>query len=169
MAPAREGARLIFGQQVYLAAAVDASALDSGVKLTLGFRDRNFAFVPTIGRDAAGNLVWLEAGSPGASDAMSVLGQFEANVNAGGADSGTQAGLVRASADGGAPAVGISSGLEKFFSTGAAARILSDGFNVKLCEEYVASSPPAPTPAAAQQAEAAAPQPAKLVAPETVR
>jgi hypothetical protein len=148
------GARLIFAQYGYKALAIDGSALDTGVKLTLGVRDRNIAFIPTIGRDAAGNLVWLEAGSPSGRDVLSVLGQFESDDRV-----QSQAGEGNGK--------GISSGLEKFFSTGGAARILSEGFKVKLCEEYVARA--TAQPGGGQQAEAPAPQPAKLLSPEALR
>lgn len=128
----RDGARMIFAQYDFKALAVDGSALETGLKFTLGYRSRNLAVIPVVGRDAQGNIVNLSGKAPpGFSDVLSVLGQFESDdsVIAEGGDKGTT----------------ISSGLETFFSTGAAARILSEGFQVKLCEEY---SAPVQKPAA---------------------
>jgi hypothetical protein len=113
-------ARLIFAQQDIRALAIDGSGLEAGVKFTLGYRDRNLALIPVVGRDASGKLVSLSGTNPDSgSDVLSVLGQFQ------GRDTVNES--------------GISSGLHAFFTTGAAASYLSDGFKVKLCEEYVAT------------------------------
>jgi hypothetical protein len=169
----RTGARLIFAQYDYMALAVDGSALDAGAKFTFGARDRNVAVIPLFGRDAGGRLVPLESHNPGSGeDVLSVLGQFQANAKAQFEASRDPNGTTKtAASDASAPAPQqeISSGLEKFFSTGAAATILSEGFKVKLCEEYVASEqPPAPlAPAQGNQQEtkAVAPHTAKVVTP----
>ena len=121
----RSGAKLIFAQYEYLALAIDGSVIDQGIKLTLGFRDKNVALIPVLGRDAQGKLIRLESRNPASGqDAYSVLGQFEStnDVNADTDNAGRT----------------ISSSLNSFFSTGAAAVILSGGFKVKLCEEYAA-------------------------------
>ncbi len=116
----RSPARLIFAQQDLRALAVDGSALENGLKLTLGYRDRNLALIPVIGRDANGKYVSLLGTNPDSgNDVLSVLGQFNARDDVGGES-------------------GISSGLSTFFTTGAAASYLSDGFKVQLCEEYAA-------------------------------
>jgi hypothetical protein len=176
----RSGARLIFAQYDYKALAIDGSALDTGVKLTLGTRNRNIAFVPMIGRDANGRLVRLESrDSAGGRDVLSVLGQFESDDSIKAEASGAADGAMKTAGgggDGSAPrARGISSGLEKFFSTGAAARILSEGFKAKLCEEYAVSSAarqaPLQTSPSGGNQKTAAPtvQPATLTAPEATR
>jgi hypothetical protein len=116
-APSRDGARLVFAQYDYFALAVDGSAADQSVKMTLGFKDKNLAIIPVLGRDAAGNITRLGSSNPGGGDdAYSVLGQFESNNST---DSGN-----------------TNSTLNSFFSTGAASQILSTGFKVKLCDEY---------------------------------
>jgi hypothetical protein len=151
-----------------MALAVDGSALDAGAKFTLGARDRNVAVIPLFGRDAGGRLVPLESHNPqSGEDVLSVLGQFQANAKAQfeasrGADGTTRTADSAASAP--APQQDISSGLEKFFSTGAAARILSDGFEVKLCEEYVAAQQPQ-----APKAPEGNPQETRAVAPHTAK
>jgi hypothetical protein len=136
----RPGARLIFAQYEYLALAIDGSALESGIKLTLGLRDRNVAVIPLVGRDANGNLVPLDSKNPDSGDdALSVLGQFKSN-NKIGAEAPPADGATKTALGDGSQAAPtgreISSGLEKFFSTGAAADTLAGGFKVKLCEEY---------------------------------
>jgi hypothetical protein len=173
---ARPGARLIFAQYNYKAVAIDGSAFDSSIKLTLGVRDRNIAFIPMIGRDASGNLVWLESRNPAGGDVLSVLGQFKSDdsIQPQASDRSELVKTADGAQDPAPKARGISSGLEKFFSTGGAAVTLSEGFRVKLCEEYAASSArqTAPQPAPGEgnrQTEAPSPQPAKLVAPEALR
>lgn len=121
----RSGANLIFAQYDYLALAIDGSVVDQGIKLTLGLRDKNVALVPILGRDAEGNLVHLESLNSGSGqDAFSVLGRFVSRNE-----------ILRNAANDGRT---VTSGLSSFFSTGAAAEILSGGFKTKLCEEYVA-------------------------------
>lgn len=170
----RPGARLIFAQYDYKALAIDGSALESGVKLTLGYRNRNIALIPMIGRDANGDLVWLESHNPGGSDVLSVLGQFKSDDSIRPEASGGQV-AVKTTDDGmggSAPKLrGISSGLEKFFSTGGAAATLASGFSTKLCEEYAVSfgqqAPAQQAPGGSNQQKTAAPsaQPAGLVEP----
>lgn len=140
----RSGASLMFAQYDYKAFSADLSAIQQGFRLTLGVRDRNMAVIPVMGRDADGRLIRLETSNPGSGgDAYSVFGQFESNDE------------VKAEST--APNASATSGLNKFFSTGAAAMILSDGFKEKLCEEYVPASP-APKPAdPAKQAAAGQP------------
>jgi hypothetical protein len=163
----RTGARLIFAQYEYVAIGVDGSALEAGAKFTFGGRDRNIAVIPLFGREADGRLVPLESHNPrSGEDVLSVLGQFQASAKA--EPERAPDGTVKV-ADGGAaaPQREISSGLEKFFSTGAAATILSDGFKVKLCEEYVATPQPqaplAPADGKQQETKAVAPHTAKVV------
>lgn len=116
-APARDGARLVFAQYDYLGVALDGSAVEQGMKLSLGYKDRNIAIVPVLGRDATGGITRLGSSNPGGGeDAYSVLGQFESNNS-------TEAGSTNST-------------LNSFFSTGAASQILSTGFKVKLCDEY---------------------------------
>lgn len=115
-------ARMIFGQYDYLALAFDGSAVESGLRLTLGYKTRNAAIIPVVGRDAAGNLVHLLGEQPSGHDVLSVLGRFK-NDNLAGVQ---ESKLTR------------QTGLESFFTTGAAAQVLSEGFEASLCEGYVA-------------------------------
>ena len=116
---------MVFAQYGALGFSAGATAAQQGVDLTLGWKDRNVAIVPVIGRDASGRSKDITAKvtnrpvageNPVDQDALSVLGQFEF-------DSSTESGATQA-------------GLGKFFSTGVAAQKLSDGFKVRLCEEY---------------------------------
>lgn len=124
-ASGRSGASLVFAQYDYKALAIDGSAIEQGLKLTLGFKGKNIAVVPVLGRDANGNLIHLEAKDPGSGqDAYSVLGQFESSDDV--------------AIDAADKSRTTTSSLGSFFSTGAASRTLSAGFKVKLCDEYVA-------------------------------
>jgi hypothetical protein len=99
---------LIFGQQNTLGVSMGGDASSQGVELTLGYKDRNIAFVPVVARDGAGQLQFVNAtASDGFRDSFSVLGQFSAEAD-------SRAGKV---------------GLGKFFATGMAARSLADGFS----------------------------------------
>lgn len=134
----RQAARMIFAQYNFKALAIDGSALEQGIKLTLGYRDRNLALIPVVGRDSQGRIVHLDSQYPDGgtptqgSDTLSVLGQFSSSDDA--------------SVDPAQSKLTIASGLEKFFATGAAARILSDGFRYTLCEEYAAPGQSATSP-----------------------
>ena len=131
----RPGAVMIFAQYEALGFSIGGSATQQGVDLTLGLKDRNLAIVPVISREAGGrggmirgkvtniDSTWPD---PIDEDALSVLGQFTFDAKQ---DSGT-----------------FDSGLGKFFSTGSAAQKLSDGFKVKLCEQYQAANTAVPAP-----------------------
>lgn len=107
---------LVFGRTQTIGIGVQGSAADGGASITLGFNDRNIAVVPTTASD--GDRVRSMATDDGQKetlpfeDALSVLGQFEANADARAGDVGTALGT--------------------FFSTGTAARYLAQGFSARL-------------------------------------
>lgn len=117
----RGGALMIFGQYSALGFSLGGSASQQGMDLILGWKDRNLAIVPVIERGHGGSANPIQSKAGTHLDALSVLGQFEFDSKE---DSGT-----------------IEAGLGKFFSTGGAARRLSEGFRVRLCEEYKPVSP----------------------------
>ena len=115
---------LVFGRTQTIGIGVQGSAADQGASITLGFNDRNIAVVPTTTME--GTAIRSVAPEPTLAsaqyqDALSVLGQFEANAKA--------------------TDVGVSLGT--FFSTGLAARNLAEGFRDKLSGS---KSSPAPAP-----------------------
>lgn len=103
---------LLFVQTQTLGVTINGSSIQQNFELTLGYRDFDVAIVPaTVTQGGASTQVQSTVtgvGTTGA-DALSVLGQFEANTN-------------------GTPQVGLG----KFFSTGLAAQKLADGFGAKL-------------------------------------
>jgi hypothetical protein len=105
---------LIFGRTQTIGIGVQGSAADQGAAVTLGFNDRNIAIVPstTMAGEAIRSVASGEEGQQ-FTDALSVLGQFEAN----------------------AEGANVSAGLGTFFSTGLAARNLAEGFRDKLSRE----------------------------------
>jgi len=111
-----QGANLIFAQYDYLAlAAFDISPMQQEIRLTLGYRDRDIAVVPVMGRNAQGGLVPIEFWDQrGGRDSFSVLGQFNTKT------------ITNS---------GVSNDLASYFSTGAAADVLSTGFQTLLCTE----------------------------------
>lgn len=121
---------LVYAQYQSVGFVATAAATQQGSDLTLGYKDRNIAIVPTIKRDGAGVASPIEskATEPDRDarihfDSLSVLGQFEFDAKN---DAGT-----------------IDTGLGKFFSTGMAAKRLSDGFATKLCEQNQVAQKPA--------------------------
>jgi hypothetical protein len=98
---------LVFGRTQAVGISVAGSVPDQGAHLTIGFSDRNLAIVPTS--TVKGDPIRAQA-TNGFTDALSVLGQFEAN----------------------AKAQEVSAGLGTFFSTGMASRYLAEGFSCKL-------------------------------------
>ena len=102
---------LVFGRTQSLGIAVQGSAADQGASLTLGFNDRNIAVVPTTTMQGS-NIRSISTDKNGEpfEDSLSVLGQFEANGNA----------------------RNVEASLGTFFSTGLAARKLSEGFKARL-------------------------------------
>lgn len=118
---------LIFGQSNTLGIGVAASVADQGTSFTLGYAGRDIAFVPVMARHADGSLTRLggrdQVGADGKtvdkvpdsreSDAFSVFGQFEA-------DTDTSA---------------LHYGLNRFFTTGIAARTLTEGFSSAIAAD----------------------------------
>jgi hypothetical protein len=104
---------LVFGRTQSIGIGVQGSAADQGASITVGYNDRNIAVVPTTsikGEAIRSVAPETSTGSGQFQDALSVLGQFEANAKATSPD--------------------VSLGT--FFSTGLAARNLAEGFRDKL-------------------------------------
>jgi hypothetical protein len=128
---------LLFGQYDAYGLSLSGSGSDLGGGLTLGYRSRNIAIVPTAELFSNGNYKEMlnSSGKDGHEiDSLSVLGQFESDASGG---------------------LALDSGLKIFFSTGSAARALGEGFGAKLgaasaAQQQKAQDKPAATkPAAA--------------------
>jgi hypothetical protein len=112
---------LIFGQTHTVGITIAGSPAEQGGELTLGYRDRDLAFVPVSVTQNDGSVTQLESHVFGAArstgnqpdkDTFSVIGQF---------DVATKGQLAEV-------------GLGKFFATGLAARRLADGFACAVSE-----------------------------------
>lgn len=111
---------LVFGQTHTVGITIAGSPAEQGGELTLGYRDRDLAFIPVSVTQNDGSRTQLEShvfgnrasAAPPDKDAFSVLGQFEVSTE------GRQAKV----------------GLGKFFATGIAARRLADGFACALSD-----------------------------------
>ncbi len=112
-----DSAHLVFGQQHTVGLTIAGSGPTQEAELTLGFKDKNIAVVPVAVKNEDGTYTKLGGGIPegenggSAADAYSTLGQFELKA---GSDSGPNVSLG------------------KFFATGTAAQVLSQGFADKL-------------------------------------
>jgi hypothetical protein len=107
-----------------------AVVADQGANFTLGYTGRDIAFVPVMARNADGTLTRLggrnQVGPDGKvtqrpqdaveTDALSVLGQFEVDT----------------------ATASIDFGLNRFFTTGMAARNLAEGFKAAIARELQA-------------------------------
>jgi hypothetical protein len=133
----------MFGQTQTLGITINGSTTQQGAELTLGYRDFDIAVVPVSVTQSTGDVTQIKStANPDKSqsfeDALSVLGQFEANARAAN------------------PEVGLG----KFFATGTAAKVLADGFKAKLSNgpsQPLGQPPQPPQPA----------QPPQLVGPVT--
>jgi|GEM_PF-2351339 len=114
---------LVFAQTNTLGIGMSTSVADQGVQFSLGYTGRDIAFVPVMIRSADGSVRRL-GGRHGAQgpeppyedDALSVFGQFRV-------DTATEA---------------VQFGLRRFFTTGMAARRLSEGFKAAIARELQA-------------------------------
>lgn len=104
---------LVFGQYDGYGLSVGGSSTDLGAGLTLGYKSRNFAVVPTVRVNEAGQVEQINGSGNGQAEfnALSVLGQFSAETTGGAT---------------------IDTGLVAFFTTGSAARWLAEGIKAKL-------------------------------------
>ena len=110
-----ENTLLMFGQAQTLGISISGSTTQQSVELTLGYRDIDIALVPTTAGSNSRDIRKLQADAAGpkgavSHDALSVLGQFDANAKSGSSEVG----------------------LGKFFATGLAAKRLADGFAHKM-------------------------------------
>ena len=117
---------LVFGQTQTVGISVGGSVPDQGAMFTLGYQDRNFAIGPATVAQAGGGATQVLSSVPDAdgrpaTDALSVLGQFE----------------VRSGSDGSGK---VDVGLGKFFATGLAAQKLADGFKARIAVSASAAS-----------------------------
>lgn len=114
---------LVFAQTNTLGIGMSTSVAEQGVQFSLGYTGRDIAFVPVMIRSADGAVRRL-GGRHGAQgpalpyedDALSVFGQFRV-------DTATEA---------------VQFGLRRFFTTGMAARRLSEGFKGVIARELQA-------------------------------
>ena len=116
--PKTETQSLIFAEHVNFGLVLSGSVTEGGGGLSLGYKDKDVAVVPVVSRQQGGDATTLLGETDGFFDALSVLGQFGADVKNDSAK--------------------IDVGLGKFFATGLAAKTLADGFANKLCREYTA-------------------------------
>ena len=116
--PKTETQSLIFAAYVNFGLVLSGSVTESGGGLSLGYKDKDVAVIPVVSRQQGGHATTLLGETDGFFDALSVLGQFGADVK----DDSAK----------------IDVGLGKFFVTGLAAKTLADGFASKLCREYKA-------------------------------
>jgi hypothetical protein len=118
-ATTEQGSPLIFARTQTYGMTIAGSVPDQGAQLTLGYGDRNLAIVPTT--QSNGQMIRGTGKDSDFQDSLSVLGQFEA------AGKGSD----------------VSASLGTFFSTGNAARVLSQGFS---CErgptQFECTKPP---------------------------
>jgi hypothetical protein len=119
-------APLVFYQATTLGVSVNATGGAATPEVSLGYRDTDVAVVPVATN--SGSLIQSnqpdQNGRP-FNDALSVLGQFQANTNGGAA---------------------TTIGLGKFFATGAAASELADGFRTELGNSSVKQQAPPRNP-----------------------
>lgn len=124
---------LMYAQYQSLGFTASAAGTQMGADMTLGYKDRNFAIIPSMMRDPNGVATPLAGRAATDYDSLSVLGQFD----------------FKADNEG-----GVNVGLGKFFSTGMAAKKLGDGFAAKLCGEYLAEKKAGTQPQGQGQGEA---------------
>lgn len=128
---------LIFGETLTVGIGMSASTTDQGFDMTVGFKSRDIAIVPVTTKADGSEMLKATVTNTGATektvitqdgrvehtkpastsqsiDAFSVLGQFSSAT-----DVGTR-----------------QIGLGKFFATGVAAQILSEGFRVRMENEH---------------------------------
>lgn len=121
-----ENLPLVYGQSMDVGITISGSMPEQAAELTLGFRDKNIAVVPTTRQAQVPDKTGTHL------DALSVLGQFETEAEAA------------------QPKVSLG----KFFATGMAAKTLADGFKCQLGKdappkECRPDAAPVPAPAAA--------------------
>lgn len=113
---------LVFAQYDSYGLSVGGSTTDLGAGLTLGYRGRNFALVPTVRINESGQIEQINGSGNSQSEfnSLSVLGQFKADTTGGRT---------------------LDTGLEMFFTTGSAARWLGEGMSARLKSEAAQSKP----------------------------
>lgn len=114
---------LVFGESITVGIGISATTGDQGADFTLGYKSRDVAIIPVSVLKTDGSVEKLQANvsntdAPAGSslDAYSVIGQFEAKT-------GQQGHQVD---------------LGKFFATGVAAQVLSEGFRMQMENESAA-------------------------------
>lgn len=108
---------------------INGSTTQQAAEITLGYRDFDIAVVPVSVTQQTGAVTQIKStANPDRNqsfeDALSVLGQFEANTKTAN------------------PEVGLG----KFFATGTAAKVLADGFKAKLSNGPPSSQGQLPQP-----------------------
>lgn len=121
-----DSANLLFYQQQNVGLNIGVNPASQSANLNLGFDDQNYAIVPVAIEQDDGDYVPLGSKQPTsncgeATDALSVLGQFELS-----------SGVGKNGDDDTVDSSTLGVGLGKFFATGSAAATLSRGFMYKL-------------------------------------
>lgn len=134
------GASLVFGQEQVVGVTIAGSAPSQQAEFTVGYKDKNIAVVPVAIKNDDGTYEHIKGslgkGEHGGDtvDSYSTFGQFELNVSAKDEEGNPVA----------------STGLGKFFATGNAANVISQGFQNKL---NYPNGAPAPSPKPAEDNE----------------
>jgi len=125
---------LVFGESITVGISIAATTTDQGADFTLGYKSKDVAIVPVSVLKTDGGVEKLQAhitntataDVPGSTsdDAYSVIGQFSV-------ETGQQGHQV---------------GLGKFFATGQAAQVLSEGFRMRMENESSAKKTATTTP-----------------------
>jgi hypothetical protein len=117
---------LMFGQANTLGITINGSTASQGGEFTLGYRGADVAIVPVTSKQPNGATGSIASKNNGATDALSVLGQFQANSNTN---------------------IGGSVGLGTFFATGMAATELATGYMHQLAGTPLETKPAKPAQA----------------------
>lgn len=110
-AKSKQSLPLIYVQTKNFGVSAGSGISEQGIDLVVGYKEKNAALVPVAIESTENGMAQVGSMSGESfDDAFSVLGQFEANIN------------------GESQSVSLGS----FFSTGAAAKALADGFSAKM-------------------------------------
>ena len=111
---------LVFAQTNALGIDIQTAISTEGPQFTIGYAGRNLALIPVTMESSDGMLERMgskfrdmKSNAPVANDALSVFGQFEANTET----------------------AAFNYGLNRFFTTGVAARRLTEGFRARIADD----------------------------------
>lgn len=111
---------LVFAQTNAVGLDIQTAISTEGPQFTIGYSGRNLALIPVTMENSDGSLKRMgstftpkESQNATANDALSVFGQFEANTDT----------------------AAFNYGLNRFFTTGVAARRLTEGFRLRIAND----------------------------------